>query len=161
MENMQINAELIKQFRQQKCWSQQQLADMSGVSLRTLQRLEAKSVASQETIKSLAAVLEVDCQLLLKTEENVGSTEAVTVTEDKGKMPDPSQKRSLYIAMITIILVSVFAFFTVFEAYEVQKLTHGEFQFFKGLVSFSLLLGLAGVLYRAYKMGLVSRSDFL
>ena len=39
---MQINAQRVKHLREQKCWSQQQLADMAGISLRTIQRLEAK-----------------------------------------------------------------------------------------------------------------------
>ena len=71
MINMQIHSHIIKQVRDQKCWSQQQLADMSGISLRTLQRVEAKSVASQETIKALAAVLEIDCEQLVVSETEV------------------------------------------------------------------------------------------
>lgn len=51
---------LIQKLRLQRGWSQQQLAEMSGLSTRTVQRLEAGKPASMESLKSLAAVFEVD-----------------------------------------------------------------------------------------------------
>jgi transcriptional regulator with XRE-family HTH domain len=50
----------VQKLRLKKGWSQQQLADFSGLSVRTVQRLEAGQPASTETLKSLAAVFEVD-----------------------------------------------------------------------------------------------------
>ena len=50
----------IRMRRLQKGWSQEQLADMAGVSTRTVQRLERGAKASPETLKCLAAVLETD-----------------------------------------------------------------------------------------------------
>ncbi|HEX7052745.1 MAG TPA: helix-turn-helix domain-containing protein [Burkholderiales bacterium] len=41
-------------------WSQQQLADASGLNVRTIQRIEAGHPASPESLKCLAAVFEVD-----------------------------------------------------------------------------------------------------
>ena len=51
---------LIQKLRLKKGWSQQQLADASGVSARTIQRIESGQAASAETLKSIAAVFEVD-----------------------------------------------------------------------------------------------------
>jgi transcriptional regulator with XRE-family HTH domain len=51
---------LIQKFRLQRGWSQQQLADLSGLSVRTIQRIEQGHVASTESLKSLAAVFEID-----------------------------------------------------------------------------------------------------
>jgi len=51
---------VVQKFRLKKGWSQQQLADFSGLSVRTVQRIEAGQPASTETLKSLAAVFEVD-----------------------------------------------------------------------------------------------------
>jgi transcriptional regulator with XRE-family HTH domain len=51
---------LVQKLRLKKGWSQQQLADVSGVSARTIQRLEAGQPASMETLKSLAAVFDVE-----------------------------------------------------------------------------------------------------
>lgn len=53
---MQINADFVKAERQRRAWSQDHLASAAGLGLRTIQRLETSGVASNETIKSLAAV---------------------------------------------------------------------------------------------------------
>jgi transcriptional regulator with XRE-family HTH domain len=50
----------VQKLRLKKGWSQQQLADFSGLSVRTVQRIEAGQSASTETLKSLASVFEVD-----------------------------------------------------------------------------------------------------
>jgi len=50
----------VQKLRLKKGWSQQQLAEFSGLSVRTVQRIEAGQPASTETLKSLAAVFEVD-----------------------------------------------------------------------------------------------------
>ena len=55
---------LIQKLRLQRGWSQQQLADLSGLSVRTIQRLEQGQVASTESLKSLAAVFEIDFSTL-------------------------------------------------------------------------------------------------
>ncbi|MBV9189330.1 MAG: helix-turn-helix domain-containing protein [Betaproteobacteria bacterium] len=51
---------LIQKLRLKRGWSQQQLADASGLSARTIQRLENGHAASTESLKCLAAVFEVD-----------------------------------------------------------------------------------------------------
>lgn len=55
---------LIQTLRLKKGWSQQQLAEASGLSVRTIQRIEAGQPASTETLKSIAAVFEVDFSTL-------------------------------------------------------------------------------------------------
>ena len=55
---------MIQKLRLQRGWSQQQLAEMSGLSTRTIQRLENGNSASIESLKSLAAVFEVDFSIL-------------------------------------------------------------------------------------------------
>ena len=58
---------IVKKLRNRKNWSQEQLATFCGVSLRTIQRVEAGNQASLDTLKSLASVFEVDISKL--TEE--------------------------------------------------------------------------------------------
>jgi len=58
---------VVKKLRNKKNWSQEQLATFCGVSLRTIQRVEAGNQASLDTLKSLASVFEVDISKL--TEE--------------------------------------------------------------------------------------------
>ncbi len=57
---MKINAELVKRLRQERHWSQEQLSEMCGLNLRTIQRLEKNGNASLESARALAAVFEVD-----------------------------------------------------------------------------------------------------
>lgn len=55
---------ILKKLRRQKNWSQEQVATMSGLSIRTIQRIESGNRASIESLKSLAAVFEVDIETL-------------------------------------------------------------------------------------------------
>lgn len=55
---------IVKRLREQRHWSQEQLARLAGLSLRTVQRVEAGQKASLETVKALAAVLETDIDRL-------------------------------------------------------------------------------------------------
>ena len=58
---------IVKKLRAEKNWSQEQVAMFSGLSIRTIQRVESGQSASLETLKSLASVFEVDISKL--TEE--------------------------------------------------------------------------------------------
>ena len=51
---------ILRKFRLQKGLSQEQLSAMSGVSTRTIQRIERGAGVSTETLKCLAATLEID-----------------------------------------------------------------------------------------------------
>jgi transcriptional regulator with XRE-family HTH domain len=64
---------LIQKLRLQRGWSQQQLADLSGLSVRTIQRLEQGQVASTESLKSLAAVFEIDFSTLQEPNMNTAT----------------------------------------------------------------------------------------
>ncbi|MFY0630286.1 MAG: helix-turn-helix domain-containing protein [Flavobacteriaceae bacterium] len=54
-----INLRDIKRMRIERHWSQEQLAEMSGLSIRTIQRIEKGENAGLESLKALAAVFEV------------------------------------------------------------------------------------------------------
>jgi transcriptional regulator with XRE-family HTH domain len=64
---MQINVEIVKAARLKRAWSQEQLADAAGLGVRTIQRVEANGVASNETAKCLAAVFECSIADLIQT----------------------------------------------------------------------------------------------
>jgi transcriptional regulator with XRE-family HTH domain len=55
-----INLRDIKKMRLERHWSQDQLAEMSGLSIRTIQRIENGENAGLESLKSLAAVFEIN-----------------------------------------------------------------------------------------------------
>ena len=58
--DMKTNARRLKQLREAKSWSQEHLAEASGLSLRTVQRVETEGNASPETRLALAGALGVD-----------------------------------------------------------------------------------------------------
>jgi transcriptional regulator with XRE-family HTH domain len=55
-----INVREIKEMRLERHWSQDQLAEMSGLSIRTIQRIENGENAGLESLKALAAVFEIN-----------------------------------------------------------------------------------------------------
>ena len=55
---------IVKKLRNQNNWSQEQLSKLSGLSLRTIQRIEGGNRASMESLKSLSAVFNVDIKNL-------------------------------------------------------------------------------------------------
>ena len=54
---------ILKELRLSKHLSQEQLSQISGLNVRTIQRIESGSNASLESQKCLAAALEVDISL--------------------------------------------------------------------------------------------------
>lgn len=59
---------ILKQLRLSRHLSQEQLAQMSGLNVRTIQRIERGHNASLESLKCLSSVLEVDIETLNQEE---------------------------------------------------------------------------------------------
>lgn len=76
---MLIDKDIIKNTRRQRGWTQQQLADICDLNIRTIQRLEKTGVASMETTKALASVLEANVSALL-----VDSRSTVSASSETG-----------------------------------------------------------------------------
>ena len=62
---MNINGEAVRALRERKSWSQEHLASASGLSVRTVQRVEMENAASPETRLALAAALDVPVAVLM------------------------------------------------------------------------------------------------
>ena len=58
--DMKVDSSYIKAQRARRAWSQEHLAEVSGLGLRTIQRIEKTGAASYESARSLAAVFEID-----------------------------------------------------------------------------------------------------
>lgn len=54
---MQVDTQLIRSEREQRAWSQSHLADVTGLGLRTIQRIEGTGRASYESASAIAAAL--------------------------------------------------------------------------------------------------------
>ncbi|MBU3004692.1 helix-turn-helix domain-containing protein [Paraglaciecola arctica] len=67
---------MIKKLRVKNDWSQEQLAEYSGLNVRTIQRVESGQKASIETLKCLASVFEVNISKL---------TEEITVIDKEAE----------------------------------------------------------------------------
>ncbi len=65
---MKIDSTLVKKLRTAENWSQEQLGEKSGLSLRTIQRLENGGNASIESVRALAAALGIDPNELMLSE---------------------------------------------------------------------------------------------
>jgi transcriptional regulator with XRE-family HTH domain len=72
---------LIQKLRLQRGWSQEQLAELSGLSVRTVQRLERGQTASVESLKALGAAFEIDFSALKEPEMNATTSQAVSSDE--------------------------------------------------------------------------------
>ncbi|GLQ97778.1 DUF805 domain-containing protein [Dyella mobilis] len=62
---MHIHSDRLRELRAARQWSQEQLAKLSGLNLRTIQRLESGAKISMESLRALAAVFEVSAESLL------------------------------------------------------------------------------------------------
>jgi transcriptional regulator with XRE-family HTH domain len=69
---------LVQKLRLQHGWSQEQLAELSGLSVRTIQRIERGLPASNETLKSLASVFEIDFSTMQATQEPAMTTDTTS-----------------------------------------------------------------------------------
>ena len=69
MNSNTTNLRDIKKMRLERHWSQEQLAEMSGLSIRTIQRIENGENAGLESLKSLAAVFDTNIADSDKKEE--------------------------------------------------------------------------------------------
>ena len=73
---------LIQKLRLQRGWSQEQLAHPSGLSVRTIQRIENGQTPSMESLKSLASVFEMDFSEL-RENDMTSTDQAPAVTPDE------------------------------------------------------------------------------
>lgn len=74
---MLIDPQIVKNSRSARGWTQQQLAEIAGLSLRTIQRMENQGQASHESCNALCAVLELHRQQLLLISPDAGSANKI------------------------------------------------------------------------------------
>ncbi len=102
---------LVQKLRLQHGWSQEQLADLSGVSVRTIQRIEQGKSASAESLKNLGAVLDVSFQELRETTMTTTTLDNATVSNDEALALRKVRKlRGFYIhAMQYAVVIPILA----------------------------------------------------
>lgn len=98
---------LIQKLRLKHGWSQQYLAEASGLSVRTIQRIEAGQPASMETLKSLAAVFEVDFTTLQVEPDMIASTTNPGEIQEAEAFRYVRQLRGFYLHLAKYVVICV------------------------------------------------------
>ncbi len=63
--DMQLNKDQLRREREIRAWSQSHLAEVAGLSMRTVQRIETTGSASLESAKAIAAAFDTQVEALL------------------------------------------------------------------------------------------------
>ena len=95
----------VQKLRLQHGWSQKQLAQASGLSTRTVQRIEAGEPASTETLKSLAAVFEVDFSSLNPESTMNEATSSPTQQQEQEAFEHVRTLRAFYLHLMRYVIV--------------------------------------------------------
>ncbi len=101
---------IIRKLRLKRGWSQAQLAEMAGVTTRTIQRLEHGHRASLETYKALAAVFEVELSTL-KPEDTEVDNDTNLKPDEQVALQYARRMKEFYEFLVTyVVLAAVFLF---------------------------------------------------
>lgn len=102
---------LIKSLRQKKCISQEQLADETGLSLRTIQRIESGQRVSDSSLHVLAEYFQLDADVLASE-----SSKLVDVS-DANSLAKLAQLSNHRAGQLIILIVTFFVFVSQWLAY--------------------------------------------
>jgi transcriptional regulator with XRE-family HTH domain len=135
--DMKIDSKRVVKYRNAKAWSQQQLADICNLSLRTIQRAENTASASQETVKALASAFDIDVgTILLLDVETVRKSRGLSALMKVGIVS------STFFALIASLFIC--APLTLAKGVEIsakEKQTHTDFSEYKGSVKIFIPVG--------------------
>lgn len=99
---------IIRKLRLQRGWSQDQLSQMTGLSIRTIQRIERGQKPSLESQKSLAAVFEINLTEL-QVEQDMSNE--ITISDEEQKAIDEVRAiKDFYSHLSTYTFTVVFLF---------------------------------------------------
>ena len=109
---------IVRKLRLERGLSQEQLASMAGVSVRTLQRIERGANPSAESLKCLAAVLDTDFSTLRKERDMTSSAEFPDLSDDeRDAMEYVRDIRGFYIhAVQYVVVIAVLAAINLFTS---------------------------------------------
>lgn len=127
---------LVKKLRLKRGWSQEQLAELAGVSVRTIQRIERGFTPGLETAKALASVFEVELSTFIPEVKTMNQEQ----TQNKEtNITDDEKEAMAYVKGIK-------EFYEHLQVYVVFVLVYGGLAILKlwGWMSEIILFGLAG-----------------
>ncbi len=99
---------IIRKLRLQRGWSQEQLAELSGLSIRTIQRVERGQKPGLESLKSLAAVFETT---ITELQQEPKMSSKVEITQEEQNVIDQVRAiKGFYSHLMTYVLVMTLLF---------------------------------------------------
>lgn len=102
-----------KALRLKRAWSQEQLAELSGLSTRTVQRIENGDQPSLETLSALAAVFEVTVAELSAPDNVSDNALDQRITETRIRIVEEGRfYRSITTALVLCLLLFILNHFT-------------------------------------------------
>lgn len=111
---MDLDSAEIRRLRERRAWSQERLAEIAGLSVRTVQRIERGESASLESRLALASAFDL-------TPANLGDPQTVpaprasmTRSREAARTRAGMDARTFRIAMVLIGVVVVFGLFLLF-----------------------------------------------
>lgn len=102
-----------RKLRLQRGWSQEQLANFSGLSIRTIQRIERGQKASLESLKSLAAVFEIEITTLHGETQMENLTPPIELTNEERNAIESVRDLKAFYTHLIIYLIMVPTFFVI------------------------------------------------
>lgn len=100
---------LVRKLRLQKGWSQEQLAELSCLSVRTIQRIERGHKPGLESANALAAVFELDVEAFTQ-EAQMTESQNRQLEEEKAALEYVREVKGFYSHLATFLVVMVFLF---------------------------------------------------
>lgn len=103
---------IVRKLRLQRGWSQEHLAALSGLSVRTIQRIERGARPGLDSINALAAVFEVELPLIQEgTQMNKpGIDEQALTAEEQQALEYVRDVKGFYSHLVTFIVVMILLF---------------------------------------------------
>ncbi len=129
---MKVNTNKILNERKSRAWSQQHLADVSALSLRTIQRVEKEGTGSPETVKALAACFELDANELLVHEETKRNSFEINIKTKLAAMW--SLIIVIFVSGILFIVQPTMAFDIEISADHIESSDENNYQLYSGNV---------------------------
>lgn len=98
---MKLNSSLVRAEREKRAWSQEHLAKVSGLGLRTVQRIESTGSASYDSATAIAAIFSIPVAELRLAEPKV----RIPVTAPVRAAPSFRRRASVLIGACVVATV--------------------------------------------------------
>lgn len=103
---MKIDSARVRALRERRAWSQEQLAQVAGLNVRTVQRIESGGSASLETRMALAVAFEVTPEALCEAVP-APAAEPLSAAPPQAPRQAPKQAQQNPVPALLVILIVI------------------------------------------------------